>query len=75
MSMRVKKPKQMRLATYLIEHKLLTVEQAQEILAEQGKQAERIHDRFGRLAVKKGYISEAQLNKAIVDKDREESGL
>jgi hypothetical protein len=65
----------MRLATYLIRKKLLTVEQAQEILSEQGKKEGRIHDMFGRLAVKKGYISEAALNKAIVEKDREESGL
>ncbi len=67
--------KQMRLATYLIEKKLLTVEQAQEILAEQSRAGGRIHDMFGRIAVKKGYITEAALNKAIVQKDREESGL
>jgi hypothetical protein len=70
-----KQKKQMRLATYLIEKKLITVAQAQEILADQGHQGGRIHDMFGRLAVKKGYISEADLNKAIIEKDREESGL
>ena len=70
-----KAKKQMRLATYLIEHKLMTVAQAQEILSEQGRQGSHIHDRFGRIAVKKGFITEAQLNKAILEKDREESGL
>jgi hypothetical protein len=70
-----KQKKQMRLATYLIEKKLLSVAQAQESLSEQGQQGGRIHDRFGRLAVKKGYISEATLNKAIIEKDREEAGF
>jgi hypothetical protein len=71
-----KQKKQMRLATYLIQKKLLTVEQAKEVLSEQqGQQGKRIHDMFGRLAVKKGYITESALNKAIVEKDREESGL
>ncbi len=73
--MAMKQKPHTRLATYLIQKKLLTVEQAQEILSEQGQKGGRIHDMFGRLAVKKGYITEAALNKAIVEKDREESGL
>ncbi len=67
--------KKMRLATYLIAKKLLTVEQAQLVLAEQEKQGSRMHDRFGRIAVKKGYIKEADLNKAILAKEREEAGF
>jgi hypothetical protein len=67
--------KKMRLATYLIQQKLLTVEQAQEILSEQGQQGDRIHDRFGRLAMKKRFITEANLNKAILAKDRDEAGF
>jgi hypothetical protein len=71
-----KQKKNMRLATYLIQRGLLTVPQAKEILAEQqGQQEKRIHEMFGRLAVKKGYLTEAALNKAMVEKDREESGL
>ena len=66
--------KKMRLATYLIQKKLLTVEQAQDVLAEQEKQGSRIHERFGRIAVKKGFINETDLNKAILAKERDEAG-
>jgi hypothetical protein len=67
--------KKMRLATYLIQKKLLTVEQAQEVLAVQEKQGNRIHERFGRIAVKKGFISETDLNKAIMAKERDDAGF
>ncbi len=64
--------KKMKLASWLIAHKLLTVSQAEEIMKEQGTQTGHIKDRFGRIAVKKGYISEASLNKACLEKEREE---
>lgn len=66
--------KKMRLATWLISKKFLTVEQAQEVLAAQEKQGGRMHDRFGRIAVKKGFITESDLNKAILAKERDEAG-
>jgi hypothetical protein len=64
--------KKMRLATWLVSHKLMTVDQANEVMAEQGKQTGHIKDMFGRIAVKKGFITEAQLNKAMLDKERED---
>ncbi len=67
--------KRMRLATWLISKKLMSPEQAQEVMADQKKQGGSIHERFGRIAVKKGFITEAQLNKAILAKDREEAEL
>jgi len=64
--------KKMKLATWLVSKKLLTVEQAQKVMeAQEGQKG--IRDRFGRIAVKMGYISEAQLNKAVMAKDRDEA--
>jgi hypothetical protein len=64
--------KKMKLATWLVSKKLLTVEQAQKVMEAQESQ-KGIRDRFGRIAVKMGYISEAQLNKAVMAKDRDEA--
>jgi hypothetical protein len=67
--------KKMKLASWLVSHRLITIDQANDVMAEQGKQSGHIKDRFGRIAVKKGYISEAALNKACMDKEREEVSL
>jgi len=64
--------KKMKLASWLVSHKLMTLDQANDVMTEQGKQNGHIKDRFGRIAVKKGYITEAILNKACLDKEREE---
>jgi hypothetical protein len=64
--------KKMKLATWLVSHKLMTVEQANTVMKEQEKQTGHIKDMFGRIAVKKGFITEAQLNRAVLDKEREE---
>jgi len=64
--------KKMKLATWLVSHHLITVEQANEVMEEWKNQTGHIKDRFGRIAVKKGYITEAQLNKACLEKEREE---
>ena len=62
----------MKLATWLVSRKLMTVDQAEQVMVEQKKQAGHIKDRFGRIAVKRGYISEAQLNRACLDKEKDE---
>jgi hypothetical protein len=67
--------KKMKLASWLVSHKLMTVDQANDVMKEQGKQTGHIKDRFGRIAVKKGYITEPILNKACLDKEREESSV
>ena len=64
--------KKMKLASWLVSHKLITVAQANSVMEEWNSQTGHIKDRFGRIAVKKGYISEAQLNKACLEKEREE---
>jgi hypothetical protein len=64
--------KKMKLATWLVSHQLMTVDQANEVMKEWNSQTGHIKDRIGRIAVKKGFISEAQLNKACLDKEREE---
>ena len=62
----------MKLASWLVSHKLMTVDQAEDVMKEQGLQTGHIRDRFGRIAVKKGYISEETLRKACLDKERDE---
>jgi hypothetical protein len=64
--------KKMKLASWLVSHQLITVDQANEVMKEWNSQTGHIKDRVGRIAVKKGFISEAQLNKACLDKEREE---
>jgi len=64
--------KKMKLASWLVSKKLLTIEQAQKVMEEQEKH-KGIRDRFGRIAVKMGYITEAQLNKAIMAKEKDEA--
>jgi hypothetical protein len=64
--------KKMKLASWLVSHHLITVDQANDVMEEWKTQSGHIKDRFGRIAVKKGYISEAQLNKACLEKEREE---
>jgi len=64
--------KKMKLATWLVSHHLITVDQANAVMEEWKGQTGHIKDRFGRIAVKKGYITEAQLNKACLEKEREE---
>jgi hypothetical protein len=65
--------KKMKLASWLISHRLITVEQANDVMQELKSQTGHIRERFGRIAVKKGFISEAQLNKACLEKEREET--
>jgi hypothetical protein len=64
--------KKMKLATWLVSRSLMTVDQAEQVMVEQKKQTGHIKDRFGRIAVKMGYISEAQLNRACLDKEKDE---
>jgi hypothetical protein len=64
--------KKMKLATWLVSKKLITVEQAQRVMQEQQKQGG-IHDRFGRIAVRLGYITEPQLDRAVMAKEKDEA--
>ena len=66
--------KKMKLASWLISRNLMTVEQANAVMEEQKKQGGHIKDRFGRIAVNMGFISEAQLNRACLEKERDEVG-
>ncbi len=68
-----RRPKRMRLATWLVSHNLLTLDQAHEVMRLQREQTGHIRDRFGRIAVNKGFISEEALTKAYLDKEREEA--
>ena len=65
--------KRMRLATWLVSHNLMTLDQAQEVMRWQREQTGRIRDRFGRIAVNMGFISEETLTRAYLAKEREEA--
>jgi hypothetical protein len=67
--------KKMKLASWLISRNLITVEQANAVMEEQKQQGGHIKERFGRIAVNLGFITEAQLNKACLDKERDETGF
>jgi len=67
--------KKMKLATFLIQKGLISVDQAQQIMKEQETMKGPMKERFGRIAVKKGYISECALTRAILAKEREEAGF
>jgi hypothetical protein len=64
--------KKMKLASWLVSKNLLTVEQAQKVMQEQERQ-KGIRDRFGRIAVNMGFITEAQLNQAVMAKEKDEA--
>ena len=65
--------KRMRLATWLVSHHLLTLDQAHDVMRAQKEQTGTIRERFGRIAVNKGYISEEALTRAYLEKEREEA--
>ena len=67
--------KRMRPATWLVSHKLLTLDQAQDIMRAQKEQTGHIRDRFGRIAVNKGYISEEALTRAYLEKGKRKKPL
>ncbi len=67
--------KRMRLATWLVSHNLMTLDQAHDVMREQKQQTGHIRERFGRIAVNKGYISEEALTRAYLAKEREEAEL
>ncbi len=66
--------KKLKLASYLISKGYITKEQAQEVIKEQEGKSGPLRERFGRIAVKKGFITESALNRAILQKEREEAG-
>ena len=72
---RMARLKRMRLATWLVSHNLMTLDQAREVMRLQQEQTGRIRDRFGRIAVNMGFITEEVLTRAYLAKEREEAQL
>ena len=64
----------MKIATYLIKNGYLSQDQAEKIIRIQQQMGSGIKDRFGRIAINEGYISEKMLNKALLQKERGEFG-
>lgn len=65
-----------KFGTYMVENGYLTKEQAIEVLNAQNIQDENpceMNDRFGRIAVEKGFISEKKLREAFLNQAKEES--
>ena len=72
---RMKKYKKMRIATYLVNEGFLSLEQAKIVMDEQKKMNGNFKNRFGRIAVNKGFINEHILNKALIQKEKYEFGF
>jgi hypothetical protein len=62
----------MRIGTYLVKKGLLTLDQANDVMREQSGKGGPDRERFGRIAVNKGYISEEVMTKAFLEKSRED---
>ena len=71
----IKKMKKMRIGSYMVKNGFLTLEQAQMILQTQQKSESMHKERFGRIAVNLGYISEKVLNKIVLQKEKQEFGM
>jgi len=63
----------MRIGTYMITKGLLTKRQAQEVLNEQATDGPGLRERFGRIAVRRGFVTEHQMNRAFLEKERDEA--
>ena len=70
-----RRTQKMKLGTYLIKNGFMTVEQAQKVIQVQQQNHGASRQRFGRIAVKLGYITEPMLNKIVMDKERKEFGV
>lgn len=67
----------MKFGTFLVENQYLTQDQAEEVLEAQkfSKMPGDFKERFGRIAVNKGYISEERLRRAFLDKSRHDQEI
>lgn len=61
------------LATYLVDKGFMTQEQAEAVAREQGKALPGMREQFGKIAVRMGFITTPTLEKAILEKLKEES--
>jgi len=62
------------LATYLVDKGLMTQEQVESVVREQAKALPGMRDQFGKIAVRMGFITAPVLEKAVKEKEKEESG-
>jgi polyhydroxyalkanoate synthesis regulator phasin len=62
------------LATYLVDKGYMTAEQAEAVVREQVKALPGMRDQFGKIAVRMGFITAPNLEKAIQQKEKEETG-
>jgi hypothetical protein len=71
----MKKVKKMKLGSYLVKNGFLTLDQAKEVIAAQQGGQGVSKERFGRIAIKLGYISEKMLNRVVMQKEKQEFGF
>jgi hypothetical protein len=62
------------LATYLVDKGYMTQEQAEAVVREQAKALPGMREQFGKIAVRMGFITSPSLEKAVKEKEKEESG-
>jgi uncharacterized protein YtpQ (UPF0354 family) len=63
----------MKIGKYLIQKGLINQKQVDEVLKEQIKKDTIFRNRFGRIAINKGFITEKMLNQAILEKYQTEN--
>ncbi len=68
------KKKRIPIGKFLVSRGLLSIEQEREIAAEQKSLGENDYQAFGRIAVRKGFISEKAVKKAMKDRSELEKG-
>ena len=62
----------MKIGKYLVTRGFLESKQVENVLKEQQKNKDALRTRFGRIAINKGYISEKNLNSAMLEKYQSE---
>jgi len=71
-----RKIQKMKLGTYLVKNGFISLDQAQKILEVQQKGDDGSNkQRFGRIAINLGYLSEKMLNRIVLEKERKEFGV
>ena len=68
------KKKRMPIGKFLVSRGLLSVEEEQEVAAEQARLGEDDYEAFGRIAVRMGFVSEKVVKDAMRERNRMEKG-
>ncbi len=68
------KKKRIPIGKFLVSRGVLSIEEEQEVAAEQAQLEEDDYEAFGRIAVRKGFVSEKVVKDAMRERSRMEKG-